>query len=175
VSAIIGSSPYQFIADEFGVPGVIAGFEPLDILMSIDMLLAQIADNQARIDIQYNRTVHPQGNVTAQRYISEVFEPSDANWRGLGSLPGSGLRLRAAYSDFDAVARFPVQFPPAREHPGCACGAVLRGAIEPPSCPLYGKVCTPERPVGPCMVSNEGTCAAWYQYAGFETGENGAT
>ena len=166
VSAIIGGRPYEFIASDYRVPGVIAGFEPLDILQSVDMLLAQIVAAEPKIEIQYRRTVRWEGNETAARYVAEVFEPCDVNWRGLGGLPGSGLRLRPEYSAFDAALRFPTESPVSREHSGCLCGSVLRGIIDPPACPLFDRACTPERPIGPCMVSTEGTCAAWHQYAG---------
>ena len=168
VSAIIGARPYEFIPRDYRVPCVIAGFEPLDVLQSIDMLLAQIIADGPRVEIQYRRTVRPEGNETATRYIAEVFESCDVNWRGLGGLPGSGLRLREEYAALDAARRFPLDLPASREHPGCRCGAVLRGVIDPPECPLFGRACTPERPIGPCMVSTEGTCAAWHQYAGIE-------
>jgi hydrogenase expression/formation protein HypD len=165
VSTIIGARPYQFIADDYHVPCVITGFEPVDILQAIDMLVAQIVVGEARVEIQYRRTVRWEGNETAVRYLAEVFEPQDADWRGLGTIPGSGLKLTAAYAAFDAEVRFPVDVSP-REHPGCLCGVILRGAGEPPDCPLFGTACTPEHPIGPCMVSTEGTCAAWYHYSG---------
>jgi len=164
VSTIIGSRPYEFIADHYGVAGVITGFEPLDILQGIAMLLDQIADGEARIAIQYRRAVRPEGNVKALEYLHRLFEPCDAEWRGLGFIPESGLRLREEYAAFDAERRFEINGPPPREHPGCRCGDVLRGAATPPECPLFAKACTPEHAVGPCMVSSEGTCAAWYRY-----------
>ena len=164
VSTIIGSRPYEFIADHYGVAGVITGFEPLDILQGIAMLLDQIADGEARIAIQYRRAVRPEGNVKALEYLHRLFEPCDAEWRGLGLIPESGLRLREEYAAFDAERRFEINGPPPREHPGCRCGDVLRGAATPPECPLFAKACTPEHAVGPCMVSSEGTCAAWYRY-----------
>ena len=169
VSTIIGARPYEFIARDHGVPCVVAGFEPLDILQGIDMLVAQVGAAEARVEVQYRRTVRWDGNEAAQRYLAEVFEPQDVAWRGLGVIPQSGLKLRSAYQEFDAARRFPLETPPEREHPGCLCGAVLRGAKEPPDCRLFAKGCTPEHPVGPCMVSTEGTCAAWYQYSGLAT------
>ena len=168
VSAIIGARPYEFIARDYGVPCVVAGFEPLDVLQAIDMLVAQVAAREARVEIQYRRTVRWEGNPAALRCLDEVFEPHDVAWRGLGVIPRSGLRLRPSYQELDAALRFPVETPPAREHPGCLCGAVLRGAKEPPECKLFGRTCTPEHPIGPCMVSTEGTCAAWYQYSGVQ-------
>jgi len=166
VSTIIGSRPYEFIADHYGVAGVITGFEPLDILQGIAMLLDQIADGEARIAIQYRRAVRPEGNVKALEYLHRLFEPCDAEWRGLGLIPKSGLRLREEYAAFDAERRFEINGPPPREHPGCRCGEVLRGVVTPPECPLFAKACTPEHAIGPCMVSSEGTCAAWYRYGG---------
>ena len=171
VSAIIGAEPYVFIAREFNVPCVIAGFEPLDILFAIDMLVAQAVAVRAgtapaKVEIQYRRTVHWGGNPAALECLNTVFQVRDAAWRGIGVIPNSGLAFRPEYSDYDASTRFPIDVPPAREHPGCLCGDVLRGAIEPPACKLFGKGCTPEHPIGPCMVSTEGTCAAWYLYSG---------
>ena len=163
VSVIIGMRPYEFIT-EYGVPGVISGFEPVDIISSIVLLLEMIEKGEARIINNYKRAVRDGGNPTAQRIIQEVFEPVDSEWRGLGWMEGSGLGLREEYSEFDAEKRFQVDVPPPREHPGCRCGDVLKGIINPPECPLFGKVCTPENPVGPCMVSSEGSCSAWYKY-----------
>jgi hydrogenase expression/formation protein HypD len=165
VSAIIGSHPYEFIAAEFGIPCVIAGFEPLDILQGLDMLLVQVSAGRARVEIAYTRIVRPGGNPAALAAMDEVFAPSDADWRGLGVIPGSGLALRPEWANMDAERRFPLHLPPTREHRGCRCGEVLRGVIRPPDCPLFGRVCSPDEPVGPCMVSFEGTCSAWYQYA----------
>ena len=165
VSAIIGAEPFELLAHDYGVPCVVAGFEPLDILQTIDMLVAQIAAREARVEVQYRRAVRRAGNPAALRCLADVFEPRDSAWRGLGVLPRSGLKLRAAYRELDAALRFPEEVPRDREFPGCLCGAVLRGAREPTDCRLFGKACTPEHPIGPCMVSSEGTCAAWYQYS----------
>jgi hydrogenase expression/formation protein HypD len=164
VSVVIGSQPYEFIPREYGVPCVITGFEPLDVLQGIDMLLRQIAEGRAEVEIQYRRGVRPEGNPLARELVSRVFEASDADWRGLGSIPGSGLKLRPEYERFDAEKAFVINPPPTKEHKGCLCGDVLRGVKTPPECPLFARACTPERPVGPCMVSSEGTCAGWYQY-----------
>jgi len=164
VSVIIGSQPYQFIPQQYGVPCVITGFEPLDVLQGIDMLVRQIAEGRAEVEIQYRRGVRPEGNPLARELVSQVFETSDADWRGLGCIPGSGLKLRPEYKRFNAEEAFPVNPPPTKEHKGCLCGDILRGVKTPPECPLFGAACTPERPVGPCMVSSEGTCAGWYQY-----------
>ncbi len=168
VSAIIGSQAYEFIAREFGIPCVVGGFEPLDILQALDMLLTQIAAGQAKVEIAYTRAVRPQGNPAALRIMAEAFAPVDAAWRGIGVIPGSGLALRTELGSFDALRRFPLDLPEPRENKRCRCGEVLRGVLRPPQCPLFGKSCTPENPVGPCMVSFEGTCSAWFQYGGAE-------
>jgi len=164
VSAVIGSRPYEFVARDYGIPCVVGGFEPLDILLAIDMLLAQIAAGEARVEIAYRRAVRPEGNAAALAAMAAAFTPVDADWRGIGMIPHSGLALQPALSAFDAERRFPLTLEPAQAHPGCRCGEVLRGVARPPQCPLYGRACTPENPVGPCMVSFEGTCSAWYHY-----------
>jgi hydrogenase expression/formation protein HypD len=165
VSTIIGLEPYRFLSSEFGIAGVIAGFEPLDILQGIYMLLQQLADKRAEIEIAYARGVQQEGNPLAVATMHEVFEPCDAAWRGLGVIPGTGLRIRDQFAQFDAVKRFAPQPCEPRETPGCACGSILRGVMAPPDCRLFGKTCTPERPIGPCMVSGEGSCAAYYRYS----------
>ncbi|PKM81917.1 MAG: hydrogenase formation protein HypD [Firmicutes bacterium HGW-Firmicutes-14] len=164
VSALIGIEPYRFIASEFGIPAVIIGFEPVDILQGIHMLVKQIEAGEARTEIQYTRGVPPGGNPHAMKILFSVFEPGDALWRGIGSIPGTGLKLKKEYRRFDAVGRFGIEITGDREHPGCRCGDVLRGVKTPLDCGLYGKACIPENPVGPCMVSVEGTCAAYYKY-----------
>lgn len=168
VSTIIGSEPYQFLARDHGIPCVIAGFEPLDVLQAVDMLMAMREEGRAEVAIQYRRVVRPEGNPVALEQLYRVFEPADAEWRGMGVIPGSGLAIREEYATFDAARALQVDPGPLREHAGCRCGEVLRGVIQPPQCKLYGRVCTPENPVGPCMVSSEGTCATWYQFAGVE-------
>ena len=164
VSTIIGSHPYEFIAKEYGIPCVIAGFEPLDILQAIDMLLVQVTTQEARVDIQYRRAVRKEGNPLALRYMDKVFEVTKSTWRGIGPIPGSGLRLRQGYERFDAESAFQIVTRPPREAKGCRCGEILRGVCIPSDCRLFAKACTPEHPVGPCMVSTEGTCSAWYLY-----------
>lgn len=164
VSAIIGSRPYQFIVDEYQIPCVIAGFEPLDILQCIYMLVSQVEEGAARVEIQYRRGVRPTGNTLAVEQLYEVFEVCDADWRGIGIIPASGLKLKEEFSDLDADLNFSIELPPTREHKGCSCGEILRGVKFPYECKLYGKACTPENPIGPCMVSTEGSCAAYYRY-----------
>ncbi|MFV9567947.1 hydrogenase formation protein HypD [Thermoanaerobacter mathranii] len=163
VSAITGSKIYEFIPKEFGVSGVISGFEAMDILMSIIMLLKNYKNSS--IEIQYKRVVRKEGNVKAQKIIEEIFEPCDSTWRGLGKIKGSGLRIKDKYKDFDAAVKFDIKpIGGEIEIKGCRCGDVLKGSIYPNECPLFGKACTPENPVGPCMVSSEGSCAAFYKY-----------
>ena len=183
VSTIIGSRPYEFIARDFHIPCVIAGFEPLDILQGIYMLLEQIVKKEARVQIEYSRVAKREGNPTALALLDKVFEPCDVEWRGLGLIPGSGFKLRSRYEKFDAHTVFRIsdfvvsaqsndfgfQINSAICNPqsainGCICGDILRGVKLPADCKLFGKVCNPEHPVGACMVSSEGTCAAWYKY-----------
>ena len=164
VSTIIGVEPYQFLAKEHGIPGVITGFEPLDVLQGVAMLMRQLHEGRAEIEIAYARGVMPQGNPVACQAIDEVFEAVDATWRGLGQIPGSGYAIRPQFEEFDAVKRFQPQVEPTQEPKGCRCGDVLRGAMAPNECPLFRTVCTPENPVGPCMVSSEGSCAAYHRY-----------
>ena len=164
VSTIIGSHPYEFIPKNYGVPCVIAGFEPLDILQSILMLVRQIESGDARVEIEYRRVVRPEGNVTALKVLEEVFEICDVPWRGLGVVPQSGMALREKYSQFDARSAFDIDVEPSIEPEGCLCGDILRGVKLPSDCGFFGRTCTPDNPVGPCMVSSEGTCAAYFKY-----------
>jgi len=164
VSAIIGANAYQPLVDQFKVPCVVTGFEPLDVLQGVLMLARQIVADEAKVETQYRRVVKPDGNPKAQALIEQVFEPCDARWRGIGDIPGSGLQMRAEFASFDATKALPVEVEPAREHAGCQCGEILKGKISPRDCKLFRTVCTPEDPVGACMVSSEGTCAAEYKY-----------
>ena len=164
VSTIIGPEPYRFLAEEYRIPGVITGFEPLDVLQGIAMLAKQLHEGRAEIEIAYARGVMQGGNPEARAAIDEVFETCTATWRGLGDIPGSGYRLRPAFAAFDAVKRFDPDVEPTVEHKGCRCGDVLRGSMTPHDCPLFDTACTPENPIGPCMVSSEGSCAAYYRY-----------
>ncbi len=164
VSTIIGVEPYRFLAERYRVPGVVTGFEPVDVLEGVAMLLRQLAEGRAQIENGYKRGVRDEGNPAAMAAIEEVFEPCDATWRGLGLIPGSGLALRGEYEPFDAVKRLQPQVEPTVEPRGCRCGDVLRGVMTPKECPLFNTGCSPEHPVGPCMVSSEGSCAAFYKY-----------
>jgi len=170
VSTIIGSYPYQFIPDNYGIASVISGFEPVDILLCVDMLVNQIESGQPRVEIAYRRGVKPEGNQPALEIMDTVFEVCPANWRGIGSVPSSGLRLKQQYQQFDAESNFTIDPEPTQEPQGCICGNVLRGVSRPPECKLFRTACTPEHPVGPCMVSSEGSCATYYHY-GVDDGE----
>lgn len=166
VSTITGVKAWRFIPEKYGLPCVIAGFNAKNLVMGTLLLVNLIQKGEVNILNEYHEVVSEEGNTKAQAVIDEVFEPADANWRGIGIIPGSGTKLRDAYADFDAVKKFPVTPPPVKEHIGCRCGEVLRGLITPPECPLFGKKCTPREPVGACMVSFEGSCAAYYKYRG---------
>ncbi len=164
VSAIIGSHPWEFIANDYGIPCVVSGFEPLDILQCVDMLVGQVENGQSQVEIAYKRGVQPGGNQQALKLMEQVFEPCPARWRGMGEVADSGLKLREKYQRFDAEANFDIAPGPTVEHAGCICGDILRGVKTPADCKLFGKACTPENPVGPCMVSTEGSCSAYYLY-----------
>jgi hydrogenase expression/formation protein HypD len=168
VSAIIGSRPYEYVSEKYRVPSVITGFGPLDILEGILMLLAQIHSGRPSVQIQYGSAVKEDGNPRAVAIMNEVFRVTEVNWRGIGSLPESGLALRDKYTSSDITGAFEIPFDiPERPEPkGCSCGEVLRGIKTPTECPLFARSCTPENPVGACMVSSEGSCAAYYRYAG---------
>lgn len=164
VSTVIGGNAYKPLAEQYHIPCVVTGFEPADVMQGIEMLLAQTLRGEAKVEIQYRRAVTPEGNPKAQDIIGQIFEPCDAVWRGLGVLPGSGLAIRNDYAAFDAEKVLTLTVPAAVENPACLCGEVLKGKLTPFKCPLFGTVCTPEAPVGACMVSSEGTCAAAYKY-----------
>ncbi len=164
VTTIIGTDAWRFLSDEYHLPIAVAGFEPLDILRGIGMLVDQLDEGRTRVDNAYSRSALPQGNVTALRIMNQVFDLSDAEWRGIGILPQSGLQINAKYASFDASKVF--QTPPSlsQEPPGCRCGEVLRGVLNPTRCPLFRRVCNLENPIGPCMVSAEGACSAYLQF-----------
>lgn len=164
VSVIIGKTPYSFIAREFSLMGVITGFEALDILEGVYMLLCQKKEGRSEIEVQYRRAVKEEGNQLALEIMEEVFEPVSARWRGLGMIPKSGLTLREEFKEMDAALVFDIPYKDKRDPPGCLCGEILQGLKSPPDCPLFDTTCTPEMPVGPCMVSSEGSCAAFHKY-----------
>jgi hydrogenase expression/formation protein HypD len=164
VSTVIGGNAYQPLADTYHIPCVVTGFEPADVMQGIEMLLAQLLRGESKVEIQYSRAVTWEGNPKAMAILNQVFEPCDAAWRGLGILPGSGLAIRANYAGFDAEQVLALTVPEAFENPACLCGEVLKGKLAPFDCPLFSTICTPEAPVGACMVSSEGTCAAAYKY-----------
>jgi hydrogenase expression/formation protein HypD len=164
VSVVTGAGIFSFLAERYGTPCVVAGFEPEDMLEAIIMLLAQVEEARSTLEIQYRRAVTLEGNQAAQRVVAQVFEECDSEWRGLGVIPGSGLALREDYAGSDAERRLGVAVGPGSCAAGCRCGDVLRGSIAPPECALFDRACTPARPIGPCMVSSEGTCAAYARY-----------
>lgn len=164
VSAIIGADAYKPFAERYRVPCVIAGFEPLDILYGIQGILEQVTAGRAEVVNLYARVVTAGGNRRAQELMGKYLQPVDAAWRGIGTIPASGLGLRPDYARFDAERRHGVAVTLGGENPACACGEVLKGKIRPPDCALFGTACVPEHPVGPCMVSAEGSCAAWFKY-----------
>ena len=163
VSTIIGSRPYEFFAEEYRKPVVIAGFEPLDVMQAIRMLIRQVNEGRAEVENEFSRAVDREGNLKAQALVAEVFEMrKHFEWRGLNVLPYSALRIRGTFAEFDAEKRFPVRYESVADHKACEGGAILRGVKRPQDCKIFGTVCTPENPVGSCMVSSEGACAAHY-------------
>ncbi|NLC58642.1 MAG: hydrogenase formation protein HypD [Armatimonadetes bacterium] len=167
VSVILGLEPYRFLAEQHQIPCAIAGFEVTDILEGILHLVTQIADGRAALANQYPRVVRPEGNPTARALMERVFTPTDAVWRGIGPIAASGLALRPEFAPWDARQKFALdwdRFANVPEPPACRCGDILKGIASPHDCPLFGRGCTPARPIGPCMVSSEGTCAAYYRY-----------
>ncbi|MBN2183355.1 MAG: hydrogenase formation protein HypD [Sedimentisphaerales bacterium] len=168
VSAIIGSGAFVPIVEDFKRPCVVAGFEPLQIIEALAEICRQLSAGIAELKSLYGAVVTGQGNIVAQNIIDECFEPADGYWRGLGKIEKSTLKLKESFSRFDAFKRFNIAEIPGEETSGCRCGEVLCGLIEPPDCSLFGKNCTPLKPIGPCMVSSEGACAAWFKYGGQE-------
>jgi len=168
VSIVIGSAPYEHFAEEYRKPVVIAGFEPLDVMQAILMLVRQVNEGRAHVENEFTRAVTPEGNLKAQALVSEVFELRPSfEWRGLGEVPYSALKIREAFAAFDAERRFDLSYTPVADNKACECGAILRGVKKPTDCKIFGTVCTPENPVGSCMVSSEGACAAHYTYGRF--------
>jgi hydrogenase expression/formation protein HypD len=169
VSTVIGSRPYEFFAEEYRKPVVIAGFEPLDVMQAILMLVRQVNEGRAEVENEFTRAVTRDGNLKAQELVSDVFELRRSfEWRGLGDVPYSALAIRPPYAAFDAERRFALQTKPVADNKACECGAILRGVKHPRDCRIFGTVCTPDSPVGSCMVSSEGACAAHYSYGRFK-------
>ncbi len=169
VSAVIGTRPYDFVAADYRRPVVISGFEPLDVLQSVLMLVRQVNDGRVEVENEFSRAVDAEGNRKAQALMTELFELRPSfEWRGLGQIPASALRIRAAYAAFDAEQRFPVPAQAVPDHKACECGAILRGVKRPRDCKVFGTACTPDQPIGACMVSSEGACAAYYNYGRFK-------
>ena len=165
VSIVIGSDAYHDVAQRFHKPVVIAGFEPLDMMQSILMLVRMVNRGEYGVQNQYTRAVNPQGNTKSQALMAETLELRGTfEWRGLGFIPESALKIRSSYQDFDAEVRFPLDLAPGQEHKACECPSILRGLKKPHDCKLFGIACTPENPLGSCMVSSEGACAAYYAY-----------
>jgi len=176
VSVVIGSQPYEYFAEEFQKPVVIAGFEPLDVMQAILMLIRQINAGCAKVENEFTRAVSPEGNRKAQSLVAEVFELRRTfEWRGLGWVPYSALKIKSCYADFDAEQRFRISTVSIADNKACECGAILRGVKRPQDCKIFGTVCTPENPVGSCMVSSEGACAAHYSYGRFRENNHVAT
>jgi hydrogenase expression/formation protein HypD len=165
VSTVIGSQPYEFFAEEYRKPVVIAGFEPLDVLQAIEMLVRQVNEGRAEVENEFSRAVTPEGNARAKALVADVFELRRAfEWRGLGRVPYSALRLKEQWAAFDAERRFAMPERSVPDNKACECGAILRGVKKPTDCRVFGTACTPETPIGSCMVSSEGACAAHYTY-----------
>jgi hydrogenase expression/formation protein HypD len=168
VSTVIGSKPYEVFSDDYAKPVVIAGFEPLDVMQAILMLIRQINEGRAAVENEFTRAVTRDGNQKAQALVAQIFELREVfEWRGLGSVPYSALKLRPEFAGFDAELRFSAGYVAVPDHKSCECAAILRGEKRPRQCKIFGTVCTPENPVGSCMVSSEGACAAHYSYGRF--------
>ncbi|UCB58033.1 MAG: hydrogenase formation protein HypD [Thermoplasmatales archaeon] len=170
VSTIIGIKPYEFLSKKYKVPQVVAGFEPIDVLMGVWMLVKQIKTGKAFVENEYSRVVHPNGNIKAKKALNDIFEPCDITWRGFSVIEKSGLRLKSKFEEYDARKRFnddlvEIHLKEFHEPEGCMCGELLRGLVTPFECPLFGQACTPESPIGPCMVSIEGSCNIGYRYS----------
>lgn len=164
VATITGLTPFNFLADEYGIPSVVAGFEPGDLLLALCKIADMISRDLSKIENAYQRAVSSQGNIKAMELLDQVFEKHDALWRGLGRIEDSGLKIRSEFAQYDVMQKFDLSLPEVEALPGCQCGEVLRGRLQPPKCPLFAKKCSPQNPMGPCMVSTEGSCAAFYKY-----------
>ena len=168
VSIIAGADSFRPLVDKYGLACAVAGFEPVDILLAILAVVEQVQSGKPRVENCYGRAVTRHGNTRAQALVTTIFTPVDSEWRGLGTIPASGLALRPRYGAFDITKKLDIRVAPSSEPRGCRCGEVLKGICMPKQCPLFGSRCTPANPVGPCMVSSEGTCAAWHRYGGLE-------
>jgi hydrogenase expression/formation protein HypD len=169
VSTVIGSQPYEYFAEEYRRPVVIAGFEPLDVMQAILMLVRQLNDGRAEVENEFTRAVTREGNAKAKALVADVFELRRTfEWRGLGEVPYSALRIKERYRAFDAEVRYGIAYRSVPDHRACECGAILRGVKTPADCRVFGTVCTPENPIGSCMVSSEGACAAHYAYGRYK-------
>lgn len=173
VAVVTGTEVFRFVAEDYHIPGVVTGFEPLEILRGLYRLCRQAAAGEARIENEYGSVVRPEGNPRSREILHRVYETADAEWRGMGVIPRSGLRMKKAYERFDMEKVLPLSLTSEAKKTPCRCGEVLRGIVTPRECPLFGKACIPTHAVGPCMVSVEGVCAAWYKYGGgrFQFGE----
>ena len=166
VAVVTGSNAFKFLPDDYKISGVVAGFEPIEILRAICRLIKLIDENRAEVVNEYKSVVHDNGNLAAQQILSQVYKPVAANWRGIGLIPESGLKMRDDFSEFDIEQTLPIEINATSKKTACRCGEVLKGVINPKECQLFGKSCTPTHAIGPCMVSVEGVCAAWYKYGG---------
>jgi hydrogenase expression/formation protein HypD len=164
-AVVLGLEPFRFVADEYGLPAVISGFETADILAALCLVLEQLRQGRPRLVNAYGRAVDNAGSPAARAVMDRVFRPHDVRWRGLGLVPRGGLALRDDFAGFDALRRFEPALAETESPAGCCCGKILTGALSPAGCPLFGKACTPQNPVGPCMVAAEGSCAAWYNHS----------
>ena len=172
VSVIVGSRAFAFVAEEFAIPAAVIGFTPTDVMRGVEALVECLAEGKAEVINLYSRVVKEEGNAIAQALVDRFFVSADVVWRGLGTIPGSGLALRPRFAQRDA-SLVEVELPEPLEPAGCRCGEILKGVIDPPECPLFDGICTPITPVGACMVSSEGTCAAWYRHERFAGGSDG--
>ena len=168
VALVLGLGPFVFMADEYQYPAVVAGFEPAEIIHALYMICEQKRTGRICVENAYTRAVCYEGNETAKNILNTVFDVCDTKWRGLGEIPKSGLKIRSDFQEFDALVKHDEKLVQTKALAGCKCGEVLQGKITPAQCPLFAKVCTPQNPTGPCMVSTEGSCAAWYNYQGLE-------
>lgn len=170
VSTIVGASAWRVVSDDYGVPIVVSGFEPLDVMLSIYEILKQVLSGEPKLVNQYSRVVKSEGNLVAKKYLDEAFDIVDGDWRGIGRIPNSAWRLRDEFQEYDADVKYGIEIKDSVDiKPGCKCAEITLGLAKPTDCPYYKKACTPEHPIGPCMVSSEGTCSIWYRFGGEES------